>query len=68
MSDVTFAAMKANMDLGFDDSHTLDYPGRYRRLIEKLIYLTVTMSDITFAIEVLSRFTHQLERFFGLLH
>ena len=47
------------MDLWFDDNHTLDDPERYRRLIEKLIYLTVTRPDITFDIGVLSRFMHQ---------
>ena len=52
--------MNANVDLWFDDSHTLDDPGRYIRLIEKLIYLTVTRSDITFTVGVLSRFMHQL--------
>ena len=44
--------MKANVDLWFDDSYTLDDPGRYKRLIEKLIYLTVTRPDITFAVGV----------------
>jgi len=44
----------------FDDSHTLDDPGRYRRLIEKLIYLTVARPDITFVVGVLSRFMHHL--------
>jgi len=29
-------------------------------LIKKLIYLTITRSDITFAVGVLSRFMHQL--------
>jgi len=50
--------MEANVNLWFDDSHTID-PGRYRRLIGKLIYLTVTRSDITFVVGVLSRFIHQ---------
>ena len=30
--------MEANVNLWFDDNHTLDDPGRYRILIEKLIY------------------------------
>jgi len=47
------------VDLWFDDSHTLDDPRRYRRLIEKLIYLTVSRPDITFVVGVLSRFMHQ---------
>jgi len=52
-------SMEINVDLWFDGSHSLDDPERYRRLIEKLIYLTVTRSDITFAVGVLSRFMHQ---------
>jgi len=51
--------METNLDLWFDDSHTLDDPGRYKRLIEKLIYLTVIRPDITFLIGVLSKFMHQ---------
>ena len=56
--------METNVDLWFDDSHTLDDPGRYRRLIGKLIYLTVR-PDITFVVGVLSRFMHQPERPIG---
>jgi len=50
--------MESNVDLWFDDCHTLDDPERYRRLIGKLIYLTVIRTDITFIIGVLSRFMH----------
>jgi len=45
--------VEVNVDLWFDGIHTLDDPGRYRRLIEKLTYLTA------FADGVLSRFMHQ---------
>jgi len=51
--------MKAYVNLWFDDSHTLDDAGRYRRLIGKLIYLTVTRPVVTFVIRILSRFMHQ---------
>ena len=50
--------MEANVNLWFDNSHALDDPGRYRRLIENLIYLTVTRPNITFAVGVLSSFMH----------
>jgi len=50
--------IEGNVDLWFDDNHALDL-GRYRRLIGKLIYPTVTKPDITFAVGVLSRFMHQ---------
>jgi len=50
--------MEANVNLWFDDNHTLSI-GRYKRLIKKLIYLTITRPDITFAVGVLSRFMHQ---------
>jgi len=50
---------EANVDLWFDNSHILDNPGRYRRLIRKLIYLTVTRPNITLVVGVLSRFMHQ---------
>ena len=55
----TNTPMEDNVDLWFNDSHTLDDPGRYRRLIGKLIYLTVIRPDITFVVGVLSRFIHQ---------
>ena len=51
--------MEASADLCFDDSHALDDSGRYRRLIGKLIYFTVTRSNITFTVDVLNRFMHQ---------
>jgi len=55
----TTPLMKINVDLWFDDNHAFDDPGSYRRLIEKLMYLTVTRSDITFTVGALSRFMYQ---------
>ena len=50
--------MDANVNLWFDGSHKLDNPERYRKLIEKLIYLTATRLDITFVVGILSRSMH----------
>jgi len=38
--------MEANLYLWFDNRHTLDDPRRYRKLIGKLIYLTVNRPDL----------------------
>ena len=51
--------MEINVDLWCDGSHLLDDPRQQRRLIGKLIYLTATRPDITFVVEVLSRFMDQ---------
>jgi len=40
--------MDANVNLWCDNSHLLNDPRQYRRLIGKLIYLTITRPDITF--------------------
>ena len=42
--------MEANVNLWFDGNHILNVPRMYRRLIEKLIYLIVTTSDITLVV------------------
>jgi len=47
------------VNLWCDNSHLLDDPRQYRRLIGKLIYLIVIRPDITFVVGVLSRFMHQ---------
>ena len=59
--------MEANVDLWCDNSHLLDDPEQYRRLIGKLIYLTITRLDITFAVRVLIGLCISLDRFTGQL-
>ena len=42
-----------------DKGDLLKDPGHYRRLVGRLIYLTVSRPDITCSVHVLSRFMHQ---------
>ena len=43
-------SVEANVDLCCDSIHPLDDIGQYRRFIVKLMYLTITRSEITFAV------------------
>ncbi|XP_050139250.1 uncharacterized mitochondrial protein AtMg00810-like [Malus sylvestris] len=42
-----------------DQGELLKDPEKYRRLVGRLIYLTITQPDITYSIHVLSRFMHE---------
>ena len=50
--------MDSNVKFEAEQGELCSAPGRYRRLVGKLIYLTVTRPDIAFAVGVVSQFMH----------
>ena len=48
--------MIPNVKLGLEDGELLEDPERYRRLVGKLNYLTITRPDIAFSVSVVSQF------------
>ena len=48
--------MEPNVKFSKDSSTLLDDPTSYRRLVGKLLYLTITRPDISFDVQVLSQF------------
>lgn len=48
--------MEPNLKLNKDDSPLFSNSSCYRRLIGRLIYLTITRPDITFSVHILSQF------------
>jgi hypothetical protein len=50
--------MKINIKLDPEDGEPLTDIGQYQRLVGKLIYLTITKPDISFAVSVVSQFMH----------
>lgn len=48
--------MEQNLHLTPDDGDFLDDPSVYRRLVGRLIYLTITRPDITYSVNILSQF------------
>ncbi|XP_035548677.1 uncharacterized mitochondrial protein AtMg00810-like [Juglans regia] len=50
--------MEQNLKLSDTDGDLLPDPGPYRRLVGRLIYLTITQPDIVFAVNILSQFMH----------
>ncbi|XP_048232884.1 uncharacterized mitochondrial protein AtMg00810-like [Ricinus communis] len=50
--------METKTKLNLEDGNPLDNIGHYQRLVGKLIYLTVTRPNITYAVSVVSQFMH----------
>uniref|UniRef100_A0A2N9GD76 CCHC-type domain-containing protein n=1 Tax=Fagus sylvatica TaxID=28930 RepID=A0A2N9GD76_FAGSY len=50
--------MEQNLKLTNQDGTPLSDPSPYRRLVGRLIYLTITRPDIVFAVNILSQFMH----------
>ena len=50
------APMDPNVKLVLGQGESLGDPGRYRRLVGKLNYLTITRPDISFPVSVVSQF------------
>ena len=48
--------MEPNLKLSKEESELVDDPLLYRRLIGKLLYLTITRPDLAFAVNRLSQF------------
>ena len=48
--------MGPNQKLVKDEGELFEDPSRYRRLVEKLNYLTITRPDISYAVSVVSQF------------
>lgn len=51
--------MEQNLKLTLTDGALLDDPTKYRRLVGRLIYLTITRPDIVYYVRTLSEFMHQ---------
>ena len=51
-----YLPMDPNVSLSHEDGELLSAPNKYRRLVDKLIYLTITRPDITYTVQVLSQF------------
>ncbi|KAL4192828.1 hypothetical protein AMTRI_Chr06g196210 [Amborella trichopoda] len=51
--------MEQNLKISSEDGKLLSKPESYRRLVGRLIYLTITRPNINFAFHILSQYMHQ---------
>lgn len=54
----TFFPMEQRHGLSGDSGSLFSDPGRYRRLVGRLIYLTITRPELSYSIHILSQFLH----------
>ena len=54
--------MEQNLKLTPTDGELLNDPTKYRRLVGRLIYLTVTRPDIVYSVRTLSQFMHEPQK------
>ena len=62
--------IEQNHRLGHANGVFYSHPEKYRKLVGRLLYLTITRPDITYAVHVLSQFVQQprIEHWDGLVH
>ncbi|CAO2840998.1 unnamed protein product [Amaranthus hypochondriacus] len=48
--------MEQNHRLAYEEGHLYQYPDQYRRLVEPLVYLSVTRPDLSYFVHILAHF------------
>jgi hypothetical protein len=51
--------LEQNHKLALTESDDVDDPARYRQLVGRLIYLTITRSELSYCVHILAQFMHQ---------